>query len=134
MIFAFLPLINSAAEDKMSLKSVEEIKKIGHESEKDYKDKTGKIKYWGDDKIPEFIRPQGKILYEDNFRNFENWHHEGCGSLTKPETGIMQINCIGSKQGGEGCMAFCRKDFPDNICIEYDMKALSNREIGRAHV
>ncbi|OGV45673.1 MAG: hypothetical protein A2017_19900 [Lentisphaerae bacterium GWF2_44_16] len=122
-----LTLTDSTAEDKMSLKSIEEIKQFTQKAEKEYKEKTGKNKYWGDDKIPEFMMAKGKILYEDNFKSLENWHHEGCGNLTEPETGIMQINCLGSKQGKEGCMAFCRKDFPDNICIEYDMKALSKR-------
>ena len=111
----------------MNLKSVEELKQFAEKTEIEHKAKTGEIKYWGDGKIPDPIMPKGGVLYEDNFENLKNWHHEGCGNLTQPEAGIMQINCLGSKQGSEGCMAFCRKDFPDNISVEYEMKALSNR-------
>lgn len=113
----------------MKLKSIEEMKEFRNKEIKIYQEKNGKgkEKHWGDGNIPEFIKAKGKILFADNFNNFDNWHHEGIGELTTPEPGVMQINCIGSKQGGEGCMAFCRKDFPDNICIEYDMKTMTTR-------
>ncbi len=40
--------------------------------------------------------------------------------MTLVEPGVMRLDCTGSKQGGQGCMAFCKKDFPDNICVEFD--------------
>ncbi|NCU33116.1 MAG: DUF1961 family protein [Candidatus Moranbacteria bacterium] len=127
VVSLFLPLINSNSEDKMDLMSVKELTAFANKLKKDYEKKTGKTRHLGDNEIPEFIFPKGKILYEDNFTNFNNWHHEGIGKLVQNETGIMQLDCIGSKQGAEGCNVFCRKDFPDNICIEYDMKALSKK-------
>jgi hypothetical protein len=38
----------------------------------------------------------------------------------------MRIECIGSQQGGPGCQAFCRRDFPDGIALEYDLKVKTN--------
>ena len=68
------------------------------------------------------IVPRGAVIFEDNFRNLDNWHPEGAISgVSVPEQGIMRLDCTGSQQGGVGCMSFCRKDFPDSICIEYDL-------------
>lgn len=111
----------------MSLKTVEELLAFQKEGDRasDFVEKTGEVKFWGDDNIPEIIKAKGKLLGEDNFTSLAGWHHEGIGELTQPEPGLMQINCLGSGQGNAGCMAFFRQDFPDNICLEYKMKALS---------
>ena len=61
-----------------------------------------------------------RILFEDDFRNLENWRLEGTKKVSV-EHGVMRILCDGSRQGGVGCMAFCRKDFPDGIAVEYDL-------------
>lgn len=98
----------------MELRPVEDFKELA---------KTKEI--WGDPNIPAPLEPKGEVLYEDDFETLDNWHHEGRGELTQPEPNLMQLNCMGSRQGRAGCMAFCRTDFPDNICIEYDMKALT---------
>jgi hypothetical protein len=85
-------------------------------------------KEWGSKNgLPLLPQVSDEILYRDDFSDLTNWHHEGVGSLTRPESGIMQINCRGSRQGAEGCMAFCRADFPDDICVEYEMKALTTK-------
>jgi hypothetical protein len=73
------------------------------------------------------LTAKGKTLFEDNFANLDNWHHEGGGNLSQPEANLMQLNCIGSKQGKAGCMSFCKKDFPDNVCIEYDMRVVTSK-------
>jgi hypothetical protein len=63
-----------------------------------------------------------KIIYQDDFKNLDNWHFEGLvDGVTNPEPGIMRLDCTGSKQNGVGCMAFCKRDFPDNIKLEYDL-------------
>lgn len=65
--------------------------------------------------------PRGKIIFEDNFKNLENWHAEGFAEgVTRLKPGTMRLDCSGSEQGGIGCMAFCKKDFSDSICIEFD--------------
>ena len=69
----------------------------------------------------------GEILYQEKFSNgLEQWHHEGAGEITQPESGIMQLNCIGSAQGGAGCHAFCRQDFPDDIALSFDLRILTS--------
>jgi len=70
----------------------------------------------------EKISPKGKVIYQDNFQDLANWHAEGLVhgvSLLKP--GVMRLDCTGSEQGEIGCMAFCKTDFPDNICLEYNI-------------
>jgi len=68
------------------------------------------------------IEGTGDMIYQDNFANLDNWHFEGLVSgVTNPLPGVMRLDCSGSKQGEAGCMSFCRRDFPDNINIEYDM-------------
>ncbi|MFI4911633.1 MAG: DUF1961 family protein [Sedimentisphaeraceae bacterium JB056] len=63
-----------------------------------------------------------QILFEDDFCGLENWHFEGLTEgVTNPKPGIMRLDCNGSKQGGAGCMSFCKLNFPDNISIEYDL-------------
>lgn len=70
--------------------------------------------------------PQGRILFEENFKDLDDWHHEGTGRIFIAEPGILRIECIGSQQGAAGAQAFCRQDFPDSIAIEYDLKVLTN--------
>ena len=67
------------------------------------------------------IIPKGKIIFEDYFQNLDNWHPEGfIECVTRLAPGNMRLDCSGSEQGGLGCMAFCKTDFPDSICIEFD--------------
>jgi len=69
----------------------------------------------------ELIVPKGKIIFKDNFENLNNWHPEGfIEGVTLVEKGYMRLDCSSSEQGGIGCMAFCKQDFPDSICIEFD--------------
>ena len=68
------------------------------------------------------IVPRGEVLFQEEFIYLDNWHPEGAVSgVSISEPGTMRLDCTGSKQGGVGCMSFCRKDFPDSICIEYDL-------------
>ena len=67
------------------------------------------------------IVPKGKVIFQDKFEDLNNWHFEGFVkgvTLVRRET--MRLDCSGSEQGGLGCMAFCKTDFPDSICIEFD--------------
>jgi len=77
--------------------------------------------------VSELIEPAGDVLFEDDFRSgLDRWHHEGAGGISVPEPGIMLLECIGSRQGGPGCQAFCREDFPDAIAVEYDLLVKTN--------
>jgi len=65
-------------------------------------------------------------LHNDNFsKGFDNWHHEGIGEISHGPEGQMRLHCFGSKQGGEGCMAFFRPNLPDQIAVEYDLTVRS---------
>lgn len=108
------------------LKTVAELKSFKQEAEQKHQATAGEAKLWGKPAISAFIKPKGKVLYQDNFAKLDNWHHEGVGELMQPEPNLVQLSCIGSRQGRAGCMAFCRTDFPDNIYIEYDMRALTS--------
>jgi len=67
------------------------------------------------------IVPQGRTIFQETFENLDNWHREGfVEGVTIFKPGIMRLDCSGSQQGGVGCMAFCKQDFPDSICIEFD--------------
>lgn len=68
----------------------------------------------------------GNVLFTESFNNLENWYHEGPGRISIEEPGTMRLELYGSKQGGAGCHAFCRRDFPDRIAVEYDMKVLTS--------
>jgi hypothetical protein len=60
-------------------------------------------------------------LFEDSFQGLDHWHLEGqTEAITIPSPGTMRLDCQ-SKMGFVGAMAFCRRDFPDNIAIEYDL-------------
>lgn len=62
------------------------------------------------------------LLFEEKFENLENWHLEGLkAGVSIPKAGELRLACEGSKQGSVGAMAFCKRDFPDNIAIEYDL-------------
>ena len=69
--------------------------------------------------------PPEEVLFETKFAEplEKDWHHEGIGRIYVPQPGVMRLDGTGGKQGGRGCMAFCRLDFPDNIAIEYDFKS-----------
>ncbi|OGV64099.1 MAG: hypothetical protein A3K19_06120 [Lentisphaerae bacterium RIFOXYB12_FULL_65_16] len=111
----------------MQLKTVDELKALSAAADRQAKTDGQAVHIWGDMNIPPPVVPKGRVLYEDAFASLDNWHHEGIGQLATPEPGIFELACVGSKQGAEGCMAFCRNDFPDNICIEYDLRALTNK-------
>ena len=115
----------TAQEPGMKLKTIDEFNDMARKADRAAKAKTGNAKVWGNANIPSLVEPKGAVLYEEPFRTLNNWHHEGRGELSQPEPGLMQLNCVGSRQGSAGCMAFCRIDFPDSICIEYDLKALT---------
>ena len=67
--------------------------------------------------------PYGDLneLHRDDFADFDAWHHEGIGDIERAPDGGMRLHCFGSKQGGQGCMAFFRPTLPDQIAIEYDI-------------
>ena len=128
LISAVVSMIISQAlaqESGLKLITIEELKALQNSADEAEKVKTGRIKKWGNPNIPPLVKAKGKVIYEDTFGNLDNWHHEGRGMLSQPEPNLMQLECVDSKQGSVGCMAFCRKDFPDNICIEYDLKVLT---------
>ncbi|MDP6356600.1 MAG: DUF1961 family protein [Planctomycetota bacterium] len=62
-----------------------------------------------------------ELLHSDDFHELSNWHHEGIGHLESLPGGGMRLACLGSRQGGEGCMAFFRHDLPDHLAYEYDL-------------
>lgn len=111
-------------EVDLKLKTVEELLALQRTVEAESA-KAGKTKTWGSAlSQPAEVRAGGS-LFEDDFQDLSNWHHESIGSLSQPERNVMQLNCVGSEQGSKGCMAFCRKDFPDSIDIEFDLRVLS---------
>jgi hypothetical protein len=73
------------------------------------------------------IEPKGKVLFEENFENLDNWRHEGGGRLVldDEQPGTLRLECVGSGQGRQGTQAFCLRDFPDGIAVEYDIKVLT---------
>lgn len=62
-----------------------------------------------------------ELLFHDDFTAFENWHHEGIGRIEAAPGGGMRLHCLGSAQGGRGCMAFLRRDLPDHVAFDYEM-------------
>jgi hypothetical protein len=66
------------------------------------------------------VAMQSGVLFQERFDNLDRWHLEGKaeGASIVPG-GQLRLDCK-SKMGQEGVMAFCRRDFPDNIAIEYD--------------
>ena len=61
------------------------------------------------------------LLFEDKLENLDRWHLEGLiDAITIPSPGELRLACE-STMGMIGAMAFCGQDFPDNICIEYDL-------------
>jgi len=65
-------------------------------------------------------------LHSDDFDDFALWHHEGGGEIVAAPDGGMRLHCEGSRQGGEGCMAFFRPDLPDRIAVDYDLTVRSH--------
>ena len=127
LILLLLINFNQAYPQEIDIKqkSIEELIALRKNADQICMAKIGKTKKWGNSQIPALIESKTHIIFEDNFKNFDNWHHEGIGNLTQPEANLMQLNCVGSGQGKVGCMAFCKKDFPANISIEYDLKVLT---------
>jgi hypothetical protein len=62
-----------------------------------------------------------ELLHADDFGDFDQWYHEAAGEIARAPDGGMRLHCIGSQQGGPGCMAFFRPTLPDHIAIEYDI-------------
>jgi hypothetical protein len=95
--------------------------------EQEYQERTGTRKIWG---IPDTVSlppASGPTLFHEDFTGTDNWQHEGIGGLSLPEPGVLELACIGSVQGGEGCMAFSHRDFPDSIEISFGLKVLTTR-------
>jgi len=67
------------------------------------------------------IEPKGDVLYEDGFHDLDEWHGEGLVTGVTLTDGALRLDCTGSRQGQVGCMAFCRRDFPDRIAVDYDL-------------
>jgi len=67
-----------------------------------------------------------ELLHGDDFADFAHWHHEGIGEIAAAPDGGMRLHCFGSKQGGQGCMAFFRPDLPDHVAVEYDITVRSH--------
>jgi len=65
--------------------------------------------------------PDKDLVEQDSFKDLGNWYHEGAGQLEPIEGGGMRMGCLGSRQGGPGCMAFFRPDLPDGIAVTYDL-------------
>lgn len=70
--------------------------------------------------------PNHEILHEDTFQTLDQWHHEGAGHLEPIPGGGMRMACVGSEQGGPGCMAFFRPNLPDQVSISYEVKVKSH--------
>ena len=75
--------------------------------------------------MAELIVPTGEVLFEDDFTHgLGNWRHEGGGKISvvhADEGSALHLDCTGSRQGGVGTHAFCTKDFPDHIAVEYGL-------------
>jgi hypothetical protein len=68
-----------------------------------------------------------ELLHRDDFSaGCAQWHHEGVGAINVAPAGGMRLHCAGSRQGGEGCMAFFRPTLPDRIAYEYDLTVRSH--------
>ena len=67
-----------------------------------------------------------ELLYQDRFVDLSRWYHEGGGSLDTLQDGGMRLHCLGSRQGGAGCMAFFRPGLPDQVSVAYDIIVYSH--------
>src|SRR5689334_13078292 len=63
--------------------------------------------------------PERAVLFEEHFQNLANWHLEGKTDGASLVDGQLRLDCK-SKMGYHGVMAFCKRDFPDNIAIDFD--------------
>src|SRR5437762_12588992 len=62
-----------------------------------------------------------RMLFQEPFINLNDWHLEGqTDRITIASPGELRLACR-SKMGQIGAMAFCRRDFPDHVAIEYDL-------------
>lgn len=75
-----------------------------------------------------------KVLFAESFVDLENWYHEGGGRVSIAEPGTMRLEIQGSRQGSVGSHVFCRKDLPDRVAVEYDMKVLNRNGLVIAFV
>lgn len=67
-----------------------------------------------------------ELLFADDVNSLENWFHEGVGELKKISGGGLNLHCFGSFMGDKGCMAFFRKNLPDQVSIEYEITVKSH--------
>jgi hypothetical protein len=86
--------------------------------------------------MPGLMDPKGSVLFEDDFKDLRNWRHEGGGAMTNDagQAGTMRLECVGGGQGKVGAQAFCLRDFPDGITVEYDLKVLTKNGLVIAFV
>jgi hypothetical protein len=57
-----------------------------------------------------------------------DWLHEGIGKiLPTPDARGIDLACLDSKQGAQGCMAFFKSPLPDHIAISYELTVHSQR-------
>ena len=62
-----------------------------------------------------------KTIFRDDFKTLDQWHREGAGKALRADGAKLRLECVGSRQGGIGCHAFCKQDLPDGIAVEYDL-------------
>lgn len=65
--------------------------------------------------------PDGERLFQEDWTSLDRWHHEGVGQMVLLPGGGLRLHCLGSQQGGRGCMAFFRPDLPDQVAVSYDV-------------
>ncbi|MBI4559091.1 MAG: DUF1961 family protein [Candidatus Hydrogenedentes bacterium] len=68
------------------------------------------------------MQPQNRKIFLDPFVDLRHWYLEGGGKVYISERGVLRLECTGSEQGGVGCMAFCRQDFPDRIAVNFHLR------------
>ena len=61
------------------------------------------------------------MLFEDSFNDLTAWAVEGRNTVYARDNRLV-LECIGSRQGGVGTHVFCRRDFPDEIAVEFTLR------------
>jgi hypothetical protein len=61
------------------------------------------------------------LLFEDSFNDLTAWVVEGRDTVYARDNHLV-LECLGSRQGGVGTHAFCRRDFPDEIAVEFRLR------------
>ena len=107
----------------MTLLSIEELLAFQKEAQDRFPG-SGSVKMWGTNLTQPIHVDEREDIFVDDFRNLDNWQHEGIGYLSQPTPNVLQISCVGSAQGEVGSMAFCKQDLPDRIIIEYALRVI----------